>query len=107
MRRLLVAVAVFGSVCVSAQLVSEQPQSLQTQSSQPQPSQTARQALIEMFFGSAANHMEKHLPDATRKTLHRMGSASGEDVLAQLSMFSMQAKMMGPAFRLLILVPRS
>jgi TonB family protein len=99
MRRLLVAVAVSGSICVSAQLALAQPQSAQPQSSQTQPSQTARQALIEMFFGTAANHMEKHLPDATRKTLHRMGSASGEDVLAQLSMFSMQAKMMGPGFQ--------
>jgi TonB family protein len=94
MRRLLVAVAVFLSGCVSAQVVSAQ-----AQPSQPQPSQTARQALIEMFFGAAANHMEKHLPDTTRKTLHRMGSASGEDTLAQLSMFSMQAKMMGPGFQ--------
>jgi TonB family protein len=89
MRRLLVALAVFFSFCVSAHVVL----------AQPQPSQTARQALIEMFFGSAANHMEKHLPDTTRKTLHRMGSASGEDALAQLSMFSMQAKMMGPGFQ--------
>jgi len=65
----------------------------------PNPPQTARQALIEMFFGSAANHLEKHLPDATRKTLHRMGSASGQDALAEFSMFSMRAKAMGPGFQ--------
>lgn len=67
--------------------------------SSPDSSQTARQALIEMFFGATANHMEKHLPDATRKTLHRMGAASGQDALAEFSMFSMQAKAMGPGFQ--------
>jgi TonB family protein len=67
--------------------------------SAPNQPQSARQALIEMFFGTAANHMEKHLPDATRKTLRRMGSASGQDALAEFSMFSMQAKAMGPGFQ--------
>jgi hypothetical protein len=65
----------------------------------PPPAQTARQALIEMFFGSAANHLEKHLPDVTRKTLHKLGSASGQDALTALSMFSMQAKAMGAGFQ--------
>ncbi len=34
-----------------------------------QAPQTARQALIEMFFGSAPNHLEKHLPSTTRNAL--------------------------------------
>ena len=30
-------------------------------------SQTARQALLEMFFSEKPNHLEKHLPDVTRR----------------------------------------
>jgi len=67
--------------------------------SNPPSPQTARQALIEMFFGTAANHLEKHLPDVTRKTLHRLGTANGQDALAEFSMFSMQAKAMGAGFQ--------
>jgi hypothetical protein len=37
----------------------------------PQPPQTARQALIEMFFGKDANDFAKHLPDEARQTLIR------------------------------------
>ncbi len=85
MRRLFAVSAVLLLTCL---LSAQSP-------STPDSSQTARQALIEMFFGSAANHLEKHLPDATRKALHRMGAASGQDALAEFSMLSMQAKAMG------------
>jgi hypothetical protein len=56
------------------------------------PPQTARQALIEMFFGSAPNHLEKHLPDATRKTLQKLDSGDGRNLLSEFSMFSAMAK---------------
>jgi len=58
----------------------------------PPPPQTARQALIEMFFGSAPNHLEKHLPDVTRKTLQKLDSGDGRSLLSELSMFSAMAK---------------
>src|SRR5437870_11802156 len=58
----------------------------------PAPPQTARQALIEMFFGSAPNHLEKHLPDATRKTLQKLDSGDGRSLLSEFSMLSAAAK---------------
>ena len=53
---------------------------------------SARQALIDMFFGSSADHLEKHLPDTTRKTLKKLDTGEGQSMLAQLSMFSAMAK---------------
>ena len=58
----------------------------------PPPPQTARQALIEMFFGTSANHLEKHLPDVTRKTFKRMDSGNGLNYLSELSMLASQVK---------------
>lgn len=63
----------------------------QTQSSP----QTARQALIEMFFGQTANHLEKHLPDLTRRSFKKFDSGSGSSLLAEISMFATQAKANG------------
>ncbi len=61
----------------------------------PAPPQTARQALIEMFFGSAANHLERHLPDVTRKTLQRLDSGDGQSLLSQFAMIAAGAKTSG------------
>lgn len=61
----------------------------------PPAPQTARQALIEMFFGTFPNHLEKHLPDATRKTLKKMGGSNGMSALDEISMFSSMAKSSG------------
>ncbi|HEY7353451.1 MAG TPA: energy transducer TonB [Terriglobales bacterium] len=58
----------------------------------PPSSQTARQALIEMFFGTAPNHLEKHLPDSTRKVLKRINEPNGMNALDQFSMFANMAK---------------
>ncbi len=58
----------------------------------PAPPQTARQALIEMFFGPAPNHLEKHLPDVTRNTLQRLDSGDGRSILSSFSMIAAQAK---------------
>jgi hypothetical protein len=68
-------------------------------SSQTSPPQTARQALIEMFFGTAANHLEKHLPEVTRKTFKRMDSGNGRSFLSEFSMLATQAKSSGAAFQ--------
>jgi len=64
----------------------------------PLSPQTARQALIEMFFGTAANHLEKHLPDVTRKTFKRMDSGNGQSFLGDLSSLASQAKAGGAKF---------
>ena len=47
-------------------------------SAQPAP-QTARQALLEMFFSKTPGTFEKHLPQATRAALRKAGTASGLD----------------------------
>jgi hypothetical protein len=60
-----------------------------------QAPQTARQALIEMFFGSAPNHLERHLPDVTRKSLQKLDSGDGRSLLSEFSMIAMQAKATG------------
>jgi len=57
--------------------------------------QSARQALIEMFFGTAPNHLERHLPDVTKKSFFRMSSSESQNVLADLSSLSSQIKASG------------
>jgi len=63
----------------------------QTASPQAAPPQTARQALIEMFFGDAPNHLEKHLPDVTRQTLEKLGGANGQGATGFLSFLKAQS----------------
>ena len=60
--------------------------------------QTARQALIEMFFGSAPNHLEKHLPSTTRSALKRMSGPGGVNMLDEFSAFANMAKTGGVKF---------
>jgi len=68
-------------------------------SAQPQQTpQTARQALIEMFFGTAANHLEKHLSDSTRNTFKRMSGEGGMSMLDEFSMFANMTKAGGTKF---------
>jgi TonB family protein len=64
----------------------------------PQAPQTARQALIEMFFGSAPNHLEKHLSASTRDTLKRMSGEGGMSLLDEFSMFTNMTKAGGVKF---------
>jgi hypothetical protein len=56
---------------------------------QPAP-QTARQALIEMFFGKTPGSLEKHLPEATKAALRQAGGASGMSPLAAFSLIGSQ-----------------
>jgi TonB family protein len=86
--------AVAGVLLLVSLLSAQNPSALN-----PPPPQTARQALIEMFFGTAANHLEKHLPDVTRKTLRRMDSGNGQSFLSDFSMFASQAKAGGAALQ--------
>jgi hypothetical protein len=62
------------------------------------PPQTARQALIEMFFGTSPNHLEKHLPDTTRNTFKRMSNANGMSMLDEFSAFANMVKVGGAKF---------
>lgn len=63
------------------------------------PPQTARQALIEMFFGSAPDHLEKHLPTITRRSFQKFATADGPSLLAEISAIAAQAKAAGPALQ--------
>jgi hypothetical protein len=47
------------------------------------PPQTARQALIEMFLGSDADALAKHLPESARHTLIRKGETSETSIMVQ------------------------
>lgn len=84
MRRLAISLIVILTISSAALHAQTQP-----------PPQTARQALIEMFFGSSANHLEKHLPDITRKSFQKMSGGNGQTLLAQFSMIASQAKALG------------
>jgi TonB family protein len=64
----------------------------------PQAPQTAREALIEMFFGTAPNHLEKHLSDSTRNTFKRMSGGGGMSMLDEFSMFANMTKAGGVKF---------
>jgi TonB family protein len=77
-------------VCIFALLLS-----LPLAAQAPAPPQSPRQALIEMFFGSTPNHLEKHLPDATRNTLTKMASGNGVNTIAAFDMIASQAKANG------------
>jgi hypothetical protein len=54
--------------------------------------QTARQALIEMFFSKQPGTLVKHLPAVTRATLEKSGALAG---LQQYSMMASQVQAMG------------
>lgn len=56
------------------------------------PPQTARQALIEMFFGEAPDHFERHLADVTRQSMHKLEGANGQNMAGFLSMLAMERK---------------
>src|SRR4029077_8992313 len=53
-------------------------------SAQPAP-QTARQALLEMFFSKTPGTFEKHLPQATRAAMRKAGATSGAPAFGGLS----------------------
>lgn len=74
---------------VLAVLVSS---SAYSQTAPPAPQQTARQALIEMFFGQAPDHLEKHLPAVTRQAFQNLEGGDGQSVLGAFSMFAKQAQ---------------
>jgi hypothetical protein len=58
-------------------------------SAQP-AAQTARQALLEMFFSKTPGTFEKHLPQATRAALRKAGTTSSASLLSGLSAMTSQ-----------------
>src|SRR5215813_1043579 len=62
-------------------------------SSAQQPPQTAREALLDMFFGKPGS-LEKHLPNATRTALREV-SGGDDSTLQQLSMITALMKTQG------------
>jgi hypothetical protein len=54
---------------------------------QPAP-QTARQALIEMFFSKTPGSLEKHLPEVTRAAVNKAKAVSGTSMLDGFSMWA-------------------
>lgn len=67
----IIALLVFSTVNVWAQ--------------NPPPPQTARQALLEMFFGKSPKALERHLPPALLAELRKGGAATVSTMLAKLS----------------------
>lgn len=82
----------FSGIAVALALLVSSSLCAQTATSHPAPPQTARQALIEMFFGQGPDHLEKHLSDNTLRTYQKLGGANGQGGLDAFSMFAMQAK---------------
>ena len=56
----------------------------------PLPSQTAREALIEMFLGKNAEDFAKHLPDEARRTLIHKGETPETSVVLRISTIGRQ-----------------
>ena len=56
----------------------------------PPPPQSARQALIEMFFGKGENDFAKHLPDAARQALIHKGETERTSVVLRISTIGRQ-----------------
>ena len=57
--------------------------------------QTARQALLEMFFSKTPGTFEKHLPQATRAALRKAGTNSGASMLTGFSALTGQLSARG------------
>jgi cytochrome c5 len=57
--------------------------------------QTARQALLEMFFSKTPGTFEKHLPQATQAALRKAQPASGASMIAGFSALTSQLRARG------------
>ena len=64
----------------------------QSATKKTQSPQTARQALIEMFFGDGPNHLERHLPEVTRHSFNKFGAPGGDNYLSEVSRIAAQIR---------------
>ena len=78
-------VCVLGTIAVCSTAVSSQ-----------QAPQTARQALLEMFFSKTPGTLVKHLPEATRAALEKSGAMAN---LQQYSLLASQIQTSGQNFQ--------
>jgi hypothetical protein len=62
----------------------------------PAAPQTARQALLEMFFSKTPGTLVKHLPEITRTSLEKSGALS---TMQQYSLFASQFQAQGKSFQ--------
>ena len=61
--------------------------------------QTARQALIEMFFSKTPGTFEKHLPEATKAALHQARANSGPSLFDGFALLTSQMQSHGGTFQ--------
>jgi len=61
--------------------------------------QTAREALLEMFFSKTPGTFEKHLPQATRMSLRKAGTTPGASMLSGFSAMTSQLTASGQQFQ--------
>ena len=59
------------------------------------PSQTARQALIEIFFGKKPDHVKKHLAEITRKAMSKLDTGAGPSFMTEIEAIGVQAQSLG------------
>ena len=71
--------------------------SAQTAPPTPPPPQTARQALIEMFFGKSPDHLKKHLAENTKKAFSKLEAGGNKSFLSEIEMLG-QARASGQMF---------
>jgi hypothetical protein len=83
---------IFGGVFILASLVNP------LASAQPAP-QTARQALLEMFFSKTPGTFEKHLPQVTRAAMRKAGSTPGASLFGGFSALTGQLGAHGQQFQ--------
>jgi hypothetical protein len=58
-----------------------------------EPPQSARQALLEAFFGQTPDHLERHLPELAKKAFRQLDSGTGnQGLLTQISTMGMEMK---------------
>jgi hypothetical protein len=86
MNRIVVLVCVLLSNVLSSIGQTAQP------TATPQPPQSARQALLKMFLGEGPNHLEKHLPEITKKALRGVDSGGSSNPLAEFVSIGTQAR---------------
>jgi hypothetical protein len=92
--RPFVLISAILSLLISSWLAAETP------TTQEHPPQTARQALIEMCFGQAPGHFEKHLPAIARQTFSKLGEENGQNFTGMLSAMKMQTNGGGEAMEI-------
>jgi hypothetical protein len=63
------------------------------------PPQTPRQALLEMFFGTSPNHLEKHLPEIAKKAFRQLDTPGSQGFLAPVSMILAEVRGTGSTFQ--------